>query len=369
MNRVRQTVLLLCLGTCTGLFASCVLEDVPLDQLQCPCAEGWQCLDGICVLGDFVCGRSNEEPGSVALLDFRTEWTTPNQARFAWDVENAEELFEYELDVSSDAASLITNPGERIVTLENNPEFARGFLEGTSDSDVVDRTTLRELEPNTPYFVRLVARDNAGGVSCSSPVSVRTSASPSGPSAVLFADEHASRQTIPGCMELVDDVETSASGSSHYAWDTLCRLLCPEEDGVRPEECGDTPRVSVPVCPGVSGAEAPGCYENLRIQDFNAAFALSAGQYRGAYFEMWVAIEESDIGGWGELGLRTAEGFRYHALRNMTFVADGEYHRYQVPLANMTPEVPATSVVTVARFGTSLRTGTRIRVDDISIRW
>ncbi len=153
----------------------CVLEPVPTTGLECPCAAGWQCdrSANVCVRGAAgVCGRPEAEPGAITITNLHVEWVTASQARIAWEADNLDELFAYEVDIAASEEQLLAGELFRTVTSDDNPELARSFLVGAAGADPVVATTLFELTPAEQYHVRLVAEDSSSRVTCSDVIGV-----------------------------------------------------------------------------------------------------------------------------------------------------------------------------------------------------
>ncbi|MEM6959263.1 MAG: hypothetical protein AAF411_01500 [Myxococcota bacterium] len=375
--------------------AGCVLDDVPLAGLSCECAPGWGCdrERNVCVEGlveeEIVCGRAGVSAGTVLISNLTRVWVTPNQVRLEWEAEGLDDLREYRLDVASAPEDLVFGTGDRTVDADENPEFDRPRLLGAQD-DVL-RTTLRGLEPDTEYAVRLVAEDVGGGFSCSDVLVVQTNPSPRVTMRTLIDEQELLQApaTRPTCASRSIDPPSSRFGEAHYAHTIECRVVCPLVNGVPAESCDESMIFSRSLCPpnGDDADVGLTCYENVRFRGFEEALTMSVGQFEDAYVEVWIAIVQPDnangslppTGGWGEMGIRyegdgVGDGRTYAGFRNTTFVADAGYHRYQVPLSELSPRLPVSEdglelVVNGVRMGTQFSHGTVVRMDAASINW
>ncbi len=348
--------------------AGCVLEPVDFSNRSCPCAEdaGWRCDDATntCVrTSDGVCGRPGADPGVVELSNLRVAWTTPNQARLGWEATNLDQLFTYEVDVAATEEALGAGDLLWTVDSEENPELARGYLPNTNELDDVLNTTLRALEPNTAYRVRLVAVDSAGGVTCSNIALARTT--PEAVEGLPIAQETADGASpLPPCVTLVDSPTTAASGSAHWQYTARCE-----------EEAADR---GIPVC-GEPSRAYPRCWEHVRVQGLDYDLSLTESEFQQAFLELAVEIVDTDNGFWGEIGLSTwndeRNGHDNFIEARLTLASNVGYQRYQIPLATLsgggstlTPEQLSRGVRGF-RVGTIWRDGATVRVDDAAIRW
>ena len=342
----------------------CILDPVDFTGLSCPCAEGWLCDEttNTCVQTlDDICGRSGADPGVVDVSTLRVDWTTPNQARLAWEAANVDALFTYEVDIAASEQALVAGELLRTVDSEENPELARGYLPNTSDLNDVLETTLRELDPDTAYWLRLVAIDTSGGVTCTNIAPARTS-----PAAVeelpMAQEAPEGANPLPTCVELVDSPETAATGSAHWEHTVRCEETAPD--------------VGTAVCTDPANP-FPRCWENVRIQGVDYPISLTESEFQHAFLEMKVEIVDTDDGFWGELGLTTrgTDTSETFIKARLTLPSSVGYQRYQIPLRILrsggtwlTAELLARGVRGF-RVGTLWRDGATVRVDDAAIRW
>lgn len=314
-----------------------------------------------------VCGRPGAEPGAIVLRNLRAEWVTPNHARLEWDAEGLEELFAYEVDVAESEAALLAGDLLWTVTDGENPELARSRLLNASGADEVLGTTLRGLDPDTTYRVRLVAEDRTGKVSCSETVGVRTN--PAATDGVQMVDESEDgASTMPPCVSLDTGADSAASGERYWQWIARCETV-ETVDG----ESG------VPVC-ATPAEPHPTCWENLRFESLDYPLSLNEGQFQRAFLEMWVAVEDSEHGYWGELGVSTPRPLDptqqlFFTTVRITIASNVGYRLYQIPLRSMRSMGRAMTLEDANEGIRSFRVGTQwnhdavVRVDGAAIRW
>jgi len=331
-----------------------------------------------------VCGRGGDVEGSVVLSNIRLEWVTPNQAEIRWDTENREALFGFEVEIAATEEDLLAGRDVRVVDQSENPELARAELLCTgAQGDEINliNTVIRGLEPNTRYRVRLVAEDDAGDFSCTEAVGVQTNPAPLfGPASLGATGPSAGTYTIPMCIPFVDEASRApedASGTTAGFWEYINRC---EDDGD-----GSATGVSVPTATGgMCGAPmvpAPNCPENLRVYSLETdTSTLSEADFSSAYLELSIAIESSQCG-WSSLGVRGEKDgdSRDYKLERIALIADGEYHRYQVPLSVMhghgmtTPDGPlpygGIDEITGFWIGSTFSDNAIVRIDDVAIYW
>lgn len=335
---------------------------VDLDDRACPCGDGWVCDDqrSVCVPSAVgICARPGATPGSVAIDDFRFAYATGESIRVEWDIADDSELLRFEVDLA-DREEQLNTPGEfRTITSETNPELGRMFLPRAMDIDPVRATTVRELENRLePYFARLVVFDTSGGVSCSQSVAAQTTVNDD-ERLVLIEDDIPRGRRQPVCIQFQPDRERSFMNSAgHHEYVVQCSL-----DG-----CTDDGRTT--------------CFENVRFQELGIdASQITMADFRRAYLEMAVAVEGSEAF-WSELGVTVSDGTtnRTYSVGTITLRTDGNYHVYQVPLREMDCRredcgmaTPLTSDaftrITGFRVGSEFRSGARVRVDAVSVRW
>ena len=348
--------------------SGCVLEPVPFEGLECPCAQGWSCdpVTRTCVRGmtSDPCGRSGAAPGVVGLSALRGDWVTANQARISWNATQLEELFAYEVDVAASQEALLAGDLLRTVTSADNPELARSWLLNAESADSVLATTLWGLDPDTSYRVRVVAEDSSGNVSCTENIGVRTHPDPV--RAIRMANESDEGVgTLPACVTFESDASGAASGEHFWQWVAACER---ESDG------GSRPVCAPPAEP------APACWENVRVNSLDLAIDLSEGEFQRGFLELYLSISGTDHGYWGEVGLSTPSrtdpsAYAHWTLGQITLAAEVGYRRYQLPLAvlhNPGGTLDAGELnlgLRAFRVGTLWQTGAIVRIDDAVVRW
>jgi len=354
-----RSSMLVCLASLT--LAACSVEPVPLEGLECPCATGWTCDPGTntCVQGEVgACGRPGAEPSTtITVSEFRSDWSTLNQVRFTWAADGDDDLFEYEMHIAESDTALANGEVLRTVTATENPELARSFLPFTGSADAVLSTIVRNLDGDTRYAARLVAVDSSGRVSCSESVGFRTNPPLSSPGVPLANESH-DGDVLPWCLPLVTDSSRAAGGEAFFEYHAYC-------DATAGSVCDE---------PAMTGTS---CWENLRISGLDEPVrGMSQGDFLLAFFEVDVAIENSDNGYYADLGLTLESGF--YIRGGYTLVADGEYHTYQIPLTDIEGVDSAPTEMTLDslaggirgfRVGTRWAHGATVRIDNAAIRW
>ena len=364
--------------------------DVSLEGRPCPCGEGFSCdVDrDVCVRGAVrLCSQDEPVAASpIQITELRLLFRTDHGLGWGWTVGGTRaEIERYALIVGrSRDEALRLEPGAIVYDRDNPeyPELNRATLPDTTLGDDVDEIVLRELEPDTSYFVRLVLFDRTGSVSCSEVVEARTWLEAR--SEAVFYDEDPFGFALPGCVSHVADPARAARGT-HLA---LYTIACERQpDGRGTAVCG----------PAVDPATS--CFENVRLHDLPpVAVDIAPGPFRDqAHLSVDVALDDSGPALWSEIGLRTrarAEsagepplaGERIWIARRQTIVADGSYRTYSAPLSTLTlrcvgdqmghprcdrepvPEDFAAGVVGL-RVGVVLTHGGSARIDAGRIRW
>ncbi|MDQ3033191.1 MAG: hypothetical protein M3Y87_12300 [Myxococcota bacterium] len=352
--------------------AGCVLEPVPIDGLACPCAAPYVCDEAAsrCVERLVtVCGRARVSAGSIDLSTFERSWVTPEQAGVRWALEDPSVVSELQIDLAASATAMDEGDFETIDG-EVNPELGRPFLLRTSGSDPVLSTVLRDLAPDTAYAVRLVVIDRGGRVSCSDDVPLRTNLAPTDAIELFEESLPPGARLRPICTgsTLAIDPATAHEGEASIAHTFLCA------------RAGDA-TTSVCTEPAELGAE---CWENVGFESASIdAQRLSAGDFDSAFVEVAVAIDDTSTAFWSEADLRV--GADLYRISRFTLVADGTYHRYQLPLSALRracyddpPGCTWNEPLALAalsesiggfRVGTTLSHGARLSVDSIFLRW
>jgi hypothetical protein len=364
----------------TSLFGglACVVGDVDLSGRACPCVDGWVCdtATDTCRRGDDVGGTgpgatgdasagaqstddgsSGAEPAEMFdVVSFAADWSTPNAIHWTWGVEGEADAFHaWEVRVATSTEELEAGGGV-VFDGSLNPELDRFTLRNTNEEEPVTGTITDDLLPATEYFARLSVLDTAGGRSVSANVAVRTTTAAPVDGVTIFADADPFPPGVAypmGCYVRTDGAPAAGTTSHfelHHFCDAAGNASCTEDVDGQPE-----------------------CWENLRLQDMSVPVpGLTAGDFSDAYLELYVAIEAPagavGHGWWSELSIDASDAiWKYTGL---TIRADGEYRRYQVPLTQfgLGPETLA-SLAQGVRVGSTWTAGSRIRVDEVRIRW
>lgn len=317
--------------------------DINLERRPCPCApgSGWSCDEELnqCVSGEVgQCGLSvATERSSVLIESFELSWRTDEAIELRWAIDEASTslIDHYDLVLGTDEESVRGRAAGATVfdsDSQEHPELLRSALPYTNDGDEVDRVVLRDLEPDTTYFVRLTVFDTSGAVSCS-PVLEALTWTPT--TNVKLFDELPASDPMPLCVEHIEDPSRASSGSYFSQYTARC-----ERRGTGP---------SLAICEEPTTA-AESCYENLRLNGLDLLQPnISPGQFNSvAHVRLDIALVDTENAFWSEFGLRgpapspeddpnALPGSSFLWLVNRrTFVADGTYRTYSAPLSTMT---------------------------------
>jgi hypothetical protein len=323
----------------SALLATSCSVGVSLENRPCPCdeARGWFCdpSTNTCISStEGACGVPGAARSAIG-LDVRVAWRTDTAIEIAWAVAEAdrERVDHYELVVgrSRDAVES-RGEGARVFGREDpeHPELQRRDLPGTADGDPVDSVILRELEPDTTYFVQLVLYDDTGAVRCEPALEVLTYVRAT--TEITLYDEDRWGYSIPDCIYHTEDAALASSDSFFALFRAHCEGL---------EAICETPTSRGPIC-----------FEHVRLHNLGGpegiGIDLAPGPFRdAAHFQIDVALDESEHGYWAELYIVTRspppdedpnalEGPLYEwGASAQTLVADGEYRTYTVPLGAM----------------------------------
>jgi hypothetical protein len=346
--------------------AACVVPEIDLAGKACPCLDGW-----ICDPATETCRRSSASTGTDAgsgmtgdvpaglfdVLSFAGDWSTPESIHWTWSVAGEEADFHgWEVRLATSPEALDAGTDVLVFDGSLNPELDRFTLMNTQMVDAVTGTITDGLDPSTEYFARLHVLDTAGGRSSSLNVAVRSTTAPPNSAVEIFADESPFPPgfPLPECLERTD--AEPYPGTTHH----FSAVLNCDVSGV----------VSCTATPG----GAPECFENLRLQGMNLSLSsLAAGDFASAFLEVHVAIDAPDDvpahGWWSELAVRGSAG-NWPAIKGVTLRADGSYRRYQIPLTQLGLRADTfDGTVTGFRVGSRWQNGTRIRFDEVRIRW
>jgi hypothetical protein len=316
---------------------ACSLASVDYTGKTCPCGDGYTCNDatGLCEAGQGCIPR-------VVPTDFRVGWTTPNAIRWRWEGAPAvDDVGGYRLLLATSAELLEAGAELTVFDASRNPELGEPYLVEANGSDPVNATITDELEPETTYHGRLVARDNAGCEHRSPILAARTSFTPD------------------GRIEIFEDELAAGAG------------LVPDSMTVAPAPSGSPALTYTHHCD-------EGCYEIVRIQrsidGADIAAAISEGTFNAlAYVELELGTDSTAAdASWCEARIVTST---YPNVEALTFRGDGAMHTYQIPLRAFGGEDPVTYVdLTTAGLhevgvGCTWSEGSRVWLDRISLRW
>ncbi len=329
----------LVVSLCCACAGACAVS-VPLEDRPCPCDEtrGFRCDEssGICVRDDGArCGVVGAEASSVQILNLHTVWRIDRAAEIRWMIseEDRTSLSRYELVIGTDREAVVARgPGVTVFggASVEHPELLR-FAFPTDGGDPVVRTVLRDLMPDTVYYVVLVGVDDAGRLACTDPLEFRTWLDARREISIFDEDPH--DWAMPACgIEHVRDQPRASSGTAFTQYDALC----PTDPFEPPcDEPTDT---------------APRCFEHVRIFR-NDPVPLTPGT--GAFENVGaavvdVAVDDSEHSYWTEFFIttraptleedpRSLGGGRYlWRSPRQTLVADGAYRSYSMPFSQMT---------------------------------
>ena len=348
--------------------SGCIIRDVDFDDKRCPCDEGFwcdtsqdRCVEGAAPDGGIVgvdapgsdIGPRPDAPGEDGVFEvanLRAAWATPNAIRWAWDPLGAEgDLAYYELVVgqSEDLA------GARVWDVGDNPELGRYRLPRTGLGDVVTATITDELSEDTFYYAQLVAVDTAGGRSRSNVAVGHTDVAPRPTGVVVLFDDARSGggYPLPGCIDVSMSGE-HAAGTAHLEWLVRC------DAGLSAE------------CAAGSGGE---CWENLRQQGMTIDLSgLSMGDFSTAFLEFELSYTGDQPAWYSEVSVMV--GTTRFTVAPLTYRADGQYRRFQIPLDQMSyMGTPMThgdlGTLTSWRVGAQWTHDGVVRLDEIRVRW
>lgn len=316
-------------------FGGCAFQ-VDLDDRSCPCAEGWSCDSdlNICVRGAAqICGLPEAtEPATVIIEDLQLNWSTDGSMELGWliDEDSQDSLGHYELVVGLDEEAVRTR-GEGVTIFDSSspehPELQWPILP-ESGGGIIDRMVLRDLSPDTTYFVRLVVFDLSGGAACPAVLQARTR--PATGAHFVVADETEGSYFLPSCAGSVVDPAGASSGNVFIEYTATCEEISPGQ--------------SVAIC-GATASPAPKCYENVRLHGITPVqLSISDSEFDGgAHVRVDVALDDMDAAYFTEIGLSTplppgapigGSDYLWYAPYQ-TMAADGVYRTYSSPLRAM----------------------------------
>jgi len=173
------------------------------------------------------------------IQDFRHEWSTANQIRWAWDIEDDTRLSYYELDIAASVEALLAGDFDTIDS-GVSPELAHSLLRASGE-EPVESTVVRDLEAHTVYAARLVTFDTSMGVTCSPAVVQAQTGFEANRPIELFEDDPAPGHTQPGWLEWTMGDDSHDGSDAHYALAIACRP--------HPELEGEGETCPLPLCP------------------------------------------------------------------------------------------------------------------------
>ena len=332
--------------------SACTVEPPDLSGKTCPCAPGYECVDGACTLSP-ACGPL------VTVDGFRALWSTPHSILWTWTPSGRPEDFgEYQLVIAASEADVLATSGSaRVVDRTINPELGYYITPHETGAVELTKTVTDGLDPLIAvdpkvgtYFAQLLATDVTGCTSKTGVVEARTKLEPVEGTIEIFRDE------LVG--ELWGAPLTVEPGTG---MDGSAALRCGVDD------CLDT------------DPESP-TWDHLRlVQPVDlAGISENAIVTDGAFLEFWVAIVSEVPAFYTELYLENMTqpwlGWRRLHLRARPGTID--YQHVEVPLAELdfdTGALPTTSQLQRLhdgfQLGGSFPGATDVYLDSIAVRW
>lgn len=256
------------LALAAQLGASCIF-DASLENLPCPCREGWHCDPFIetCV--------SNTCDPKLEVSDLSASWATPHSIYWTWEVEGQKTDFvNYVLVLAENEDDLRTRTGTaKVFDSSKSPELGR--YEIPYSDAVVKSTVSRKLEPDTSYLALLYV---TGSNRCESATRIVEKKTPPRPLAeiVVVGDgpvpDGARARPIPGST-----FETAGpSFLIHYDGNSDTDCTNPPPEQLDKATCGQ------PV--GIDG---------LSLDLTETSPAIDAASFDDAYLEVEVEVVNS----------------------------------------------------------------------------
>lgn len=345
------------IGGLALLVSGCV-ADLDLSDKPCPCAQGYVCVDDRCVPGaPGVDGGVTA--GRIGVVDFHSDWQTPNSLHWRWTLEGDPSDFgELLLVIAESEEDVVARSGTaRIVDRTERASLGVYYRQRTDgERDVVSSVFTDEHTPATRYYAQIVAIDNRGRESRSNVAPADTQGRPL-EGVLLFSDERPPGYPLPDgsvAPPLRHVSEAPYGDTTHHL--SYEQTYCPNETAI--------------------------CFENLRWQKLAAGpLSMNGGSFALAYLEMALAIESTEPAFWSELGigLDVPDGDTGHEIWVFKpFVPryDEGYHIVQIPLRvlegsgdTLTHARATATTVESFRFGSMFPVGSRVRIDEVWIRW
>jgi hypothetical protein len=298
-----------------------------------------------CSTQEFPLGSGPPPAEPFSLSQFRAEWSTPSQVRWAWQTRGEPVDFGgFRLVLAGSRAEVEERADTcRIITADENVELGDWILPGSDGPARTRGTTSDQHAPETTWFARLEWMSD-GTPAVSEVASAVTTAGPSAELSIL-EDAAPSPYTIPDTFVLASNAPFSGTSNYQYASD----------------------------CAGVDS-----CWENLRFaeMDFDLATVPESALISTGYLAFAVAYRGSAASYWSELfvQLRDCAPCRYGFV-GWAIPADDQYRIYEVPLAALKrdgesmPFSAWQSGLTELRIGGNWSEGGLVRIDRVSLHW
>lgn len=322
------------------------------------CPSGWFCSSGRCgrtaqiTPAPDASGPGAQCAGAFEVKDFHAAWTTSNTIRWEWEPLGTAETFgRYELHLDSSRERLEAGNATFQIDSQTNPEL--GFMNNPAKANTpVNASIAFGLAPSgSAWFGQLVAYDRLGCVFRSNVAPAQLRVDPRY-EAVFFRDA-----LRPG---------SSLSPASSVPGVTRGRIAFnPDCDG---NPCLDYI------------ADSPGG-ENLLLTTTIAPSELvdlSPSRFDLAFLEFRVWLDSADAFWTGIWIVANGTMFvvePFTAMRTRAQATQANYRVVQVPLrelhsdnAKLTHDDLANGI-TQFRFYTAFANGSRVWLDDISVRW
>jgi len=342
-----------------------------LSDKECPCAPAFVCVSEQCVpralvrdagpldagvdppaptrdAGESDAGESDAglPEGQVRVETFQSDWQTPNSLHWTWTLSGDLSQFnELTLVIAENEDDLRSRSGTaRVIDSAERASLGELYRPRVmSGMHLITSVFTDAHTPGTRYVAQLVATDLAGHASRSNIVTTMTNAAPID-GLVLFSDERPTGYPFPG--DIAHSMESPYAGTHHLAYEYDCTASL--------------------------------CYEIVRWQDIRSRrLDFWAGNYELAYVEMAVAVDAVEPSFWCVIGVNVGGGAD-SAWNHEPLVPrqDGAYHIIQFPLHRLGAagerldyDTATGDDVTGFRFGCLTPSGTRVRVDEVAIRW
>lgn len=338
----------------------CAQKDASIEGRPCPCpTSGFTC-DSVCnvcvsvdvapgtICGDSGVGGSSGSSGAggiagmggnctpkITFSDFHAVWTTPESIRWEWtpdqEVAAIDSFQSYELELTSDDNVVVTFDSS------TNPELGV-YAQPNGAPDLTYSSVTRDLT-RSEYTARLRAIDTSGCASESQVVFAPAMPIPKGGALDVYGDQPPAGSTL--------DASEVTDGSG----------------------CRTGSRCLVSADPGAG-------FCNIRWEMTTAATpTFTAGEFTQAYLEFWMRSTETTPHYWADGWLETVGG-AFWISATYAAPADGNYHKFQIPLRWLTNDAQvqlayddvSSGITSVNLFGSACGQGS-IWIDDAYVRW